>query len=73
MVPAIIMQIIVSIPAAIEYFKRERTTPGTSTPWEVAEQMVVSETGARLSPKAAPEIIAPAIKPGFAPKAIPAG
>ena len=46
------------------YFSRERTTPGTSTPWEVAEQMVVSDTGARLSPKIAPEMMMPASRPG---------
>ena len=38
----------------------------------MAEQIVVPETGARLSPKAPPEIIAPAKRAGCAPKAIPA-
>lgn len=55
------------------YFSLERTTPGTSTPWEVAEHIVVSEIGARLSPNAPPETIAPANNAGCAPKATPAG
>ena len=63
----------VSAPATSAYLSRERTTPGTSTPCEVAEQMVVSDIGARLSPKAAPEMMAPARMPGCAPNASPAG
>lgn len=35
--------------------------------------MVVSDTGAKLSPKAPPDIMAPANNPGWAPRAIPAG
>lgn len=67
------MAIIVIVPATIAYFNLDLTTPGMSTPWEVAETIVVSEIGARLSPKAAPEMITPASNAGLAPRAIPAG
>ena len=47
--------------AGMEYFIRERTTLPNSAFWVVAEAMVVSEMGARLSPNAAPETMAPII------------
>ena len=52
------MPIIVIAPAVKAYFNLDLTTPGTSTPCEVAEHIVVSDTGAKLSPNAAPDIIA---------------
>src|SRR5690554_1179583 len=57
----------------MEYFILERTTPPISAPWEPAEAMVVSEMGARLSPKAAPETNAPTINPGETPAITPTG
>ena len=63
----------VSTEAAAAYLSLERTTPGTSTPCERAEQIVVSETGARLSPSTAPEMTVPVSSAGSQPRAIPAG
>ena len=54
------------------------TPPMSATPcflrkrWLDAEMMVVSEIGARLSPRMPPERIAPAISAGSAPMAMPA-
>src|SRR5690625_3152401 len=59
--------------AAIEYLKRLRTTPGTSASWVVAETIVVSETGARLSPNTAPARMAANKNVGSPPTATPAG
>ena len=62
------------IPAAgREYFRRLRTHFGTSTFMAVAEAMVESDTGARLSPKAAPPRIAPAKNAGSTPNSTPVG
>ncbi len=63
----------VSPEAAAAYLSLERTTPGTSTPCDRAEQIVVSETGARLSPSTAPEMMVPASRAGSQPRAMPAG
>src|SRR5690625_3509947 len=59
--------------AAIEYLKRLRTTPGTSASWVVADTIVVSETGARLSPNTAPARMAANMNVGSPPTATPAG
>ena len=45
------------------YGNRVRTTSLISASWVTAEEIVVSEIGARLSPKIAPLMIAPHISP----------
>src|SRR5699024_3704390 len=59
--------------ATTEYLKRLLTTPGTSASWVVADTIVVSDTGARLSPNTAPAKMAANINVGSAPTATPAG
>jgi len=54
-------------PAISEYGRRVRTTSRTSASCVSAEAMVVSEMGARLSPKIAPLTMAPTTTEGFAP------
>src|SRR5690625_4861748 len=66
-------KISVGIAATIEYLNRVRTTPGTSASCVVAETMVVSDTGAKLSPNTAPAKIAAKSIVGSAPTATPAG
>ena len=68
-----------SRPATAEYLIRRETTPPMSAGfpflncWVDADAMVVSEIGARLSPKIAPDTIHPAIIISFAPSIMPAG
>src|SRR6056297_159100 len=57
----------------IEYLSLLFTTPPISMPWVVAEAIVVSETGDRLSPKAPPETIAPIKRAGLLPTKYPTG
>ena len=70
---------IVIRPATAEYLIRLETTPPMSAGfpflncWVDADAMVVSEIGARLSPKIAPDTIQPAIIISFAPSIMPAG
>ena len=64
---------IVAAAATREYLKRDLTTPPTSVSILAAEQIVVSETRARLSPKQPPPIIAPVKGIEFAPSIVPAG
>ena len=72
--PPMIMKITSAGTAAImAYWKRLRTTPGISVSCVVADTTVVSETGARLSPKAAPDRIAAKSHTGSAPITSPAG
>jgi hypothetical protein len=61
------------IAAISAYLTRERTTPGISVSCVVAETTVVSDTGARLSPNAAPDRIAANSQTGSAPRTSPAG
>ena len=66
-------------PATAEYLIRLETTPPMSAGlpflncWVEAEAMVVSEIGAKLSPKMAPDTMEPAIIISLAPNIIPAG
>ena len=57
----------------MEYLIRVRTTLPSSAPWVAEEAMVVSEMGARLSPKAAPETMAPSMYTGVTPVMTPTG
>lgn len=59
--------------AGIEYQTLVRTTPPISASCVLAEAMVVSEIGARLSPNRAPETRAPAMIAGLAPTSTPTG
>ena len=67
------------LPATMEYLKRVFTQPPTSAGRPSrnccveALAMVVSEMGARLSPKMAPETMAPARNMGLPPRMMPAG
>jgi hypothetical protein len=62
-----------STAAMMAYLKRLATTPPTSESCVTALTMVVSLTGARLSPNTAPDRIAPNISSGSAPSTTPAG
>ena len=55
------------------YFRRERTTSPMAALLILADVMVVSEIGARLSPKQPPDTMAPASTAGLAPIMTPAG